>query len=68
MLRHASQAITADTYTSVFADQATALAENIASMVRRLRKVSGDDSAETAGPTTVPHPAADPLEDAPWRL
>ncbi len=66
MLRHASQAITADTYTSVFADHAAALAENIASMVPRLRKVAGDDSAETAGPTTVPHPAADPRENPRW--
>lgn len=66
LLGHGSQAITADTYTSVFADRGAVLAENIASIVPRLRKVSGADSGETVGPTPVPHPDPDPREDARW--
>jgi len=66
MLRHASLAITADTYTSVFADQAAALAENIASIVPRLRRAAGGDPAQTSGPTTVPNPSPDPREDPRW--
>jgi integrase len=53
LLRHASYSITADTYTTVFAELGDALAEDIASVVPRQRPVG--DSSETAGLTTVSH-------------
>jgi integrase len=52
MLRHSSLAITADTYTSLFADEGHQVAEAVASVVPR-KAVAGGPS-ETPGPSSVP--------------
>ncbi len=51
LLRHASYTITADTYTTVFAELGEALVEDIAAEVPRRRPVA--DSSDTAGITGV---------------
>jgi hypothetical protein len=52
MLRHSSLAITADTYTSLFADEGHAVAEHVASVVPRA--VAVGEASETPGPSSVP--------------
>jgi hypothetical protein len=52
MLRHASQSITADIYTSVFEEADAELAEDMSRVVPRSRAVG--DSEPTNGPTTAP--------------
>jgi integrase len=52
MLRHASQAITADIYTSVFEEADAELAEDMSRLVPRARAVG--DSRPTDAPTTRP--------------
>jgi hypothetical protein len=52
MLRHASQPITADIYTSVFEEADAELAEDMSRLVPRARAVG--DSRPTDAPTTRP--------------
>jgi integrase len=52
MLRHSSLGITADTYTSLFADEGHAVAEAVASVVPR--KAVAGEASETVGPHSVP--------------
>jgi integrase len=52
MLRHSSLAITADTYTSLFADEGHEVAEAVAAVVPR--KAVAREASETPGPRSVP--------------
>jgi hypothetical protein len=62
MLRHSSLAITADTYTSLFADDGHAAAEQVASVVPRA--VAAGEVSETPGRSRSPDKVTDgPLPD-----
>lgn len=52
MLRHSSLAITADTYTSLFADEGHAVAEAMTNVVPRKAVAGG--ASETPGPSSIP--------------
>jgi integrase len=52
MLRHSPLGITADTYTSLFADEGHEVAEAIANVVPR--QVAVGEASETPGPSSVP--------------